>query len=298
MNLRHIEAFYAIVTEGSINAAAARLNVSQPALSRTLKHAETSLGFRLFDRVRQRLVPTQEAELLFGEATDVHVALERFQSLARNLGRNPQENLRVGFLPSLGDGLTPKLLARLPANWREVRLEIFTHHYDALMEKLYRFDLDICVAYRLGTWPGVSASALGTMKHVYIEPAGRPPRDPARKIRLEDLDMDDFIGFERNSPIGRIIANSFEARASRYEPRVTVHTYSVATACVREGLGCAIVDEYSASLTKGLTIYPLENPVPLVIASLRADKRPMSNAEATFARILRKTCTALARPGG
>ena len=58
MRLRHIEVFNAIYLSGSISAAAQLLNVSQPSLSKTLQHAEDQLGFKLFRRVRGRLLPT------------------------------------------------------------------------------------------------------------------------------------------------------------------------------------------------------------------------------------------------
>ena len=65
MNLRQIEIFRAIRSTGSISAAARQLSISQPALSKALKHAEAQLTFKLFDRVKQRLIPTFEAEALF-----------------------------------------------------------------------------------------------------------------------------------------------------------------------------------------------------------------------------------------
>jgi DNA-binding transcriptional LysR family regulator len=50
MRLRHIEVFNAIMLSGSVTAAARMVNVSQPAISRTLKLAEMQLGFPLFVR--------------------------------------------------------------------------------------------------------------------------------------------------------------------------------------------------------------------------------------------------------
>ena len=61
MRLRQIEVFHAIYTSGSMTNAAAMLNVSQPSISKVLAHAEQQLGYRLFDRVKGKLVPTPEA---------------------------------------------------------------------------------------------------------------------------------------------------------------------------------------------------------------------------------------------
>ena len=61
MRLRHIEVFQAVYVNGSISAAARALNISQPSVSKVLRHAESQLGFTLFKLVKQRLAPTDEA---------------------------------------------------------------------------------------------------------------------------------------------------------------------------------------------------------------------------------------------
>ena len=64
IRLRHIEALQAVQKAGSITGAAELLNVSQPAVSKLLRHAQDQLGLRLFERVKGKLVPTREAKLL------------------------------------------------------------------------------------------------------------------------------------------------------------------------------------------------------------------------------------------
>jgi DNA-binding transcriptional LysR family regulator len=58
VRLRHIEVFSAIMLTGSTNGAAKILNISQPAVSKILQHAEQSVGFPLFLRSKGKLVPT------------------------------------------------------------------------------------------------------------------------------------------------------------------------------------------------------------------------------------------------
>ena len=56
MRLRHIEIFHAVYTCGSITAAAKVLNVSQPSVSKVLAHAESQLGYRLFERHKGKIL--------------------------------------------------------------------------------------------------------------------------------------------------------------------------------------------------------------------------------------------------
>ena len=71
MNLRHIEIFHAVYTNGSVSAAARALNISQPSVSKTLRHAESILGFPRFERSAGRHVATDDAHALFAEVSEI-----------------------------------------------------------------------------------------------------------------------------------------------------------------------------------------------------------------------------------
>ena len=96
MRLRHIEVFNAVMLTGSVSAAARMINVTQPAVSRTLQHAEIQLGFQLFQRVGGRLKPTVEAQTLYPHIERLFSQLDEVQRLSASLkaGRGKGE-LRV-----------------------------------------------------------------------------------------------------------------------------------------------------------------------------------------------------------
>ena len=77
MRFRQIEVFHAVYTHGSISAAARALGVSQPSVSKTLRHAEDSLGFPLFQLARGRL----------GRLVGLHVAHRQRGQLAQHVPR-------------------------------------------------------------------------------------------------------------------------------------------------------------------------------------------------------------------
>lgn len=61
MNYKQIEAFRAVMLTRSMTEAAAQLHTSQPNISRVIGQLEREAGFRLFERVGNRLAPTDEA---------------------------------------------------------------------------------------------------------------------------------------------------------------------------------------------------------------------------------------------
>lgn len=76
MNARQLEVFRAIMRNRTLTAAAAALHVSQPAISKVLRHLESQIGYSLFERVRGRLIPTAEAQLLFKDADRIFREIE------------------------------------------------------------------------------------------------------------------------------------------------------------------------------------------------------------------------------
>jgi DNA-binding transcriptional LysR family regulator len=67
MNLKHIEAFRAVMLAGSMTAAAKELFTSQPNISRLITQLERETGLLLFQRSGVRLIPTSEGNAFFRE---------------------------------------------------------------------------------------------------------------------------------------------------------------------------------------------------------------------------------------
>lgn len=112
-NLKALEAYLEVATLGSVTAAAKRLQLSQPSVSRIIQDLERDLGQKLFVRVGQRLALTQEGMLL---RDDVERALagvaevwERAQEVA-NLRTRP---VRIACISALAFGLVPHAWASL-----------------------------------------------------------------------------------------------------------------------------------------------------------------------------------------
>ena len=118
MRLRHIEVFNAVMLTGSVSAAARMINVTQPAVSRTLQHAELQLGFALFQRERGRLKPTVEAQTLYPLIERLFSQLDEVQRLSASLqaGRGKGE-LRVLTVLALSYEVFPRAMQLFRAKY-------------------------------------------------------------------------------------------------------------------------------------------------------------------------------------
>src|SRR5687767_3018630 len=96
LELRDLRLIAAVCAEGTLTKAGARLNVTQPVLSRHLATLESRVGTALFTREGSRMLPTPGGELLLRRARDVLERMREAESELRQLTEAPLRTLRVG----------------------------------------------------------------------------------------------------------------------------------------------------------------------------------------------------------
>src|SRR5690606_11023228 len=114
--------FRAVMRAGTTSKAAVLLNISQPAVSQAIRRLESDADLRLFDRVRNRLVPTQEADALLIEVDRCFAGFEQIEHRIRSLKSFGVGRMAVGALPALGAGFTPRAIAALNPTSRRVQM--------------------------------------------------------------------------------------------------------------------------------------------------------------------------------
>lgn len=101
MNLRNLRTFVAVAEAGGIHRAAARVNLSQPALSRQIRALETELGVPLFDRIGRRVQLTSEGEDLLRRSRRLLSEADSLVERAGALRKGDTGILRIGATPQV-----------------------------------------------------------------------------------------------------------------------------------------------------------------------------------------------------
>jgi DNA-binding transcriptional LysR family regulator len=165
MELRHLRCFLAIAEEGNITRAAARVHLTQPALSRTLRQLEQHLGVRLVDRSTHHLELTTAGRAFQVRAAAALAAVDAALDPAQ-LGSWP---LRLGHAWSaLGDHTTP-LLRRWKQTHPHVPLELL--RVDDRTAGLTQGKVDAAVLRGPVKAPGVRTQLLLTEPRIAAVPA-------------------------------------------------------------------------------------------------------------------------------
>lgn len=283
MRLRQIEVFHAVYANGSISAAARALNVSQPAVSKVLRHTEAQLGIKLFDLVRGRLVPSDEAHALFREVDEVFDRIASLQLTAQNLRASGAGHLRIGVVPSLGLEIAPRAIAAFRAKNPDVTFSVRTLHHNDVVRSLYERECDLAIGYDPPHHPRMRQKKLASAALYLMAPKGQfgADRDAVAITELNGLDMVSVTG---SGPIGDLVTRAFSKSQIEAREIVSVSTYYIAAALVRYGSGVAIVDAFTAQAmaTDGLDVLQLTPELNFGVCAAWLEDRPLSKLGSKF----------------
>ena len=289
MNLRHIEIFHAVYVNGSVSAAARALNVSQPSVSKMLRHAESLLGFPLFERTNGGLVPTEDAHTLFGDVKEIQDRVHALREAGRNLRRGAGGTLRILALPSLSLEIVPMAVSQFLRTHPDVRFDLQTVHHDDLMRKLHERETDIAIAYEVPPAAPISQRWLGEGELVLLYREQDMPDAPP-VVPLSVLDGQRFISLAASGPIGQIFMDELERLDLALDEVVSARTFYMAGALVRQGVGMSVVDSFTAQacLTPGLSMRPLKPRITFDIHAMSLMSRPPGALASDFLKVMER----------
>lgn len=285
MRLRHIELFHAVLSTGSLTGAAELLNISQPAASKALQHAEHQLGFALFNRVRGRLQLTPEALLLRHRVEKIIQELHDLQRLTANIARPQSHPLRVTCTPTLAQALLPDATTLLRRTFPGTTTELFTQHSLEMCESLMLHETDIGLTLQEAAHPGLRQEPLCHGQVMVIAPPGWWPDDElAQPLPVAELAGQPMIGIAVQDALGRMLQNHLAQVEPPPRTSVWVQTYQLAYALVAQGEGLALVDPFTASRGGGQAVQtrPLKLQLDIVLYAVYRLDSPLNPVQRHF----------------
>jgi DNA-binding transcriptional LysR family regulator len=287
MNLRHIEVFHAVYVNGSMSSAARVLNVSQPSISKVLRHAEIRLGFPLFQRAKGKLTPTDEAHALFREVAEIYDRVGSLKQTAKNIGRGTEGHIRLAVLPSIGLHVAPMAVARFRQTHPNVSFDIQTLHHADILRALHERHCDLAIGYEVPHHPKLTHTQIGSTELVLLYKKTDLP-DAAPRLALDVLEGRDFVSLANSGPMGTLFNREVARLDLQLREAVTISTLYVAAPLVQQGVGMAVVDDFTARACKGddLDYRPLEPAIAFGVHCIYLADRPLSRLVRPFIDVL------------
>lgn len=287
MRLRHIEVFHAIYTTGSITAAAKLLHVSQPSVSKVLSHAEMQLGFLLFNRVKGRLTPTNEANLLFEEVDRVYQQMNTIKSAAENIKNNETGRIALALSPALGFDIIPDAVSSYKTGHTKVKFDLQTLHNEQVQKHLFRHKSELAVMFAPKQHAGLQNIDFGIGKMVAVYPKLWFP-DLPKRISLKTLLKHSLIGIKGSGPLADLVWAEINRQKIDVKTQLQVQTYFLAVQLAARELGVCLVDEFTANgcRSNAMGIAELKENLSFPIQGLHIESKPLSRPMTRFVKHL------------
>ncbi len=176
IKIRHIQSFVEIARQQSLKQAADKLNLTQPAISKTLKELEDTIGTTLMTRNRAGIALTKPGEVFLHFAQISLASLEQGLEGVERDGRLGASKLTVGALPSVAAGVMPAVVREFEKLAPNAVLRIVDGPHDFLVQQLRHGDIDLVLG-RLGrpdAMQGISFTQLYSESVDFIVRAGHP----------------------------------------------------------------------------------------------------------------------------
>ncbi len=188
IKMRHLSAFVETVRSGSLKSAAARILLTQSAISKTLKDLEHILGVALLKRDRGGIELTREGAVFLQFAEQGLAALTHGLTSLDALNAGAGAPLRIGALPSVAADLLPDAVLRFDDLSPATQVSVEGGRIGELVERLRAGALDLVVG-RMGppeAMAGLSFTPLYSEQVVFAVAADHP--------RRAERDLDALIG--------------------------------------------------------------------------------------------------------
>lgn len=300
LNLRQLEIFRAVMGHQSTVGAARDLLISQPAVSNAIRHLEDQLGFPLFDRTGNRLVPREEARVLYRESEAIFLLSRSLNQTVDDLKDNRRGRIRVVATPQLGHTIVPAAVREFLRKRPNVKVSIdITQSYSVVESvEVAAADFGLAIALEKELSQTFEMVLLATLPLVCVVPS-RHPLAKAKVVRPKDLQGHPLIGLEMGSRLGPLIRDVFRADAAAYASTVEVRFSETACRLVAAGAGVAVVDGFTARQAtidgRNCTTIPFKPTATVPGWALYPKTRPLSRVAAALLETIRGHAAKLER---
>jgi DNA-binding transcriptional LysR family regulator len=238
--LRALECLVAVLDAGSITEAAARLHLSQPALSHQIAALERELGTPVLERLPRGVRPTATGRAVLADARAALAAAERVVRAGRAVATGGEGTLRI----ACAESMTAGLLAPVLRKWHRHRPGVLitlteTTSADALVAAVDAGEADVAVGPRPSHWTG-PADLVGR-EEIVVALAADHPLATRAAVSMADLAGVPVVHYHPDNGLGAWLDEQAAQRATVLGAVMRTKQAATAAQLAAAGLGVALV---------------------------------------------------------
>ncbi len=235
MRYAQLKAFHAVALDGSFSRAAARLHLTQPAISDHVKKLEETHGVQLFQRGARAITLTEMGRKLFA------ITERQFEAEAEALDLlSKARTLEAGQLTIGADAAIHVLpqVARFRARYPAIAIRLVAGNSAELLARLESFAIDLAVTAERPASDAILSRLLRRDRLVAIARADGP-----RRMSLEKLISQPLILREEGSVTRKLLLEELRRRKLKPASTIDIESREAAREAVAQGLGVAIMSK-------------------------------------------------------
>ncbi|KPW45062.1 Transcriptional regulator, LysR family [Pseudomonas syringae pv. antirrhini] len=240
MNIKQLRAFLAVAQHLSFAQAGERLNLSQPALSLTIKGLEEDLGGQLLTRTTRNVGLTPEGETLLPLARQLLADWDNTEELLRQRFTLQMGRVSIAAMPSFAGNLLPAALKVFRGRYPRVNVAV----HDVINEQVLEMVRHRRVELGIGFEPESSSALLFTPFYTdrFVAVVARDsPLAELGEVSWAALLREDFIALQRPSAVRLLLEQAVEPLHGKLAVAFESHQLSTIGRMVANGLGVSAV---------------------------------------------------------
>ncbi|MFJ3673271.1 LysR substrate-binding domain-containing protein [Streptomyces sp. NPDC090106] len=287
MELRTLTYFVAVAEAGSVSAAAERVRVTQPALSRQVKELERELGVGLFDRRAGRLHLSAAGKQFLGHARAVLYSADAARTAAATIAAGRLVTLTIAAPTTTLTDIVAPFIATLGAD--DPLPEVVETDGPRALETLRKgTDLAIVTHTPAAEWHTLALAVLPMLAYI---PRGHPLADRAG-VRLDELVDLPLILLDRSFRPRLLLQEALTAEGLVVTDAIECGNAQVAQALAAAGRGVAVVSDDPRYDLVGIPVTARNHPLDIRLFAAWDPRHHAAEALAETARRLRSFCVA------
>jgi DNA-binding transcriptional LysR family regulator len=224
MKLRDLHVLMAVVQAGSMRKAAARLNTTQPSISRSIAELEDAVGVSLLDRNPQGVEPTKYGRALLDGGVAMFDDLRQAVKNIEFLADPTAGEMRIACNASLATSFLSAVVDRMSRRYPRIAFHVVIREAESLHRELSERNVDLLVTRRFGDFADERLDFENLFADAYVVVAGaQNPWVRRRRIELAELVNESWTLSPPENVLGVVAREVFRASGLDY-PRVAVAT--------------------------------------------------------------------------
>ena len=246
MNLHHLRLFTAVVQHGGFTKAAAKLNLSQPAISKSLGELERQLDLVLIERTGRVVRLTDAGRALYARASELFGVERAAEQELRELRGLKRGTLRIAASTTIATYMLPPYLGRFRTRHPRVRIQTTSANTRSVLRMLLESRVDVALVEGPVSNQRVTVQPWKDDELILIAPPSHPLTQSAR-ITVSMLADEAFLVREPGSGTRTVTERALAAHGVRLTNTMRVGGTEAIKQAVAAGLGLAIVSRAAAA---------------------------------------------------